>query len=168
MDIFQKNIDIVVIEHSKGNSSQAARDLEISQQNIANWRAGISYPTVTALRKFEKFGINLNWLVIGKGKQYLWQEQEMYEKEHKLRLESEERERMKDKEIEELKRKESIYLSMFEKDLQKDKNVNFNDVDISNHLVDRLEEFNKLSDVNKNFWTSHSFLADMIDLTRND
>ena len=92
----------------------------------------------------------------------------MYEKEHKLRLESEERERMKDKEIEESKRKESIYLSMFEKDLQKDKNANFNDVDISNHLVDRLEAFNKLSDVNKNFWTSHSFLADMIDLTRND
>lgn len=39
--------------------------------------------------------------------------------------------------------------------------VNFNDVDMNDLFVDRLDQFNQLGDVAKNAWIGYSYLADL-------
>lgn len=49
-----------------------ASELQVHQSTITNIEKGTTYPKVSYLNYFyEKYGLNLNWLVTGDGKQYM-------------------------------------------------------------------------------------------------
>ena len=146
MDIFQENVETLKNELGRGNNSEFGRKLGgVSSQNVTNWEGGTSFPNVLTIRKFSELGVNLNWLISRKGKPFLSQENDELQKERNLRMESESREKQKDLEIEALKRKENVYLSMLEKDLNKD--VNFNEAFTEDQLVDNLDNVQSLTDI---------------------
>jgi len=51
---------------------ELASELQVHQSSITNIEKGITFPNVSYLIYFfEKYGVNLNWLVCGYGEQYL-------------------------------------------------------------------------------------------------
>lgn len=159
MDIFQETVKTLKDEIGRGNNSEFGRTLgDISSQNITNWESGSSFPNVLTIRKFAELGINLNWLILKKGKPYMSQEYEELQIERKLRMEAENREKIKDEEIEKLKRKEAIYLSMLEKDLPKSRN--FNEV-YKGNLLDNLDPILAMDLLTRTKMIGRSFIKDL-------
>lgn len=159
MDIFQENVSVLKNDIGRGNNSEFGRKLGgVSSQNVTNWEGGTSFPNVLMIRKFVDLGINLNWLIAKQGKPYLSQEYEELQNEKQLRMEAEKREKLKDEEIDNLRRKESIYLSMLEKDLPKSRN--FNEV-YKSSLLDNLDPILAMDLLTRTKFIGRSFVKDL-------
>ena len=123
---------------------------------IKNQRNLVGFETLALMRK--AYGLNLN-AVVDEDEAHLFSEYNFDEILARLDAEKKEKDEMK-RELDSLKEEYGAFKKMAL--------ANFPNVCTNDHLTDNIEAVNQLGDVKKNFWTSHIYLADMIDLTRND
>jgi len=123
---------------------------------IEQYRNLVGFETLALMRR--AYGLNLN-AIVDEDEAHLFSEYSFKQILTELDNEKKENDEIK-RELDALKEEYGAFKKMAL--------ANFPNVYTNDHLTDRIEDFNQLGDVKKNFWTSHIYLADMIDLTRND
>jgi len=123
---------------------------------IKNQRNLVGFETLALMRK--AYGLNLN-AIVDEDEAHLFSEYSFKQILTELDNGKKENDEMK-RELDALKEEYGAFKKMAL--------ANFPNVYTNDHLTDKIEEFNQLGDVKKNFWASHIYLTDLIDLTRND